>query len=61
LTRSIVKERVPSDGRVIVSIGEQKRSISNTGVSVATYIGEEVLNPVATFSVPADSTSAREP
>src|SRR5215467_13673786 len=41
----IVIERVPSDGRVIVSIVEQKRSISNTGVSVATCIGEECAKP----------------
>ena len=41
----IVIERVPSDGSVIVGIGEQKRSISNTGVSVATCIGEKCAKP----------------
>ena len=42
---AIVIERVPSDGRVIVGIVERKRSISNTGVSVASYIGEECAKP----------------
>ena len=41
----IVIERIPSDGRVIVGIVEQKRSISNTGVSVANCIGEECAKP----------------
>ena len=41
----IVIECVPSDGRVIVGIVERKRSISNTGVSVATCIGEECAKP----------------
>ena len=41
----IVIESVPSDRRVIVGIVERKRSISNTGVSVATNIAEECAKP----------------
>jgi hypothetical protein len=40
-TPAVVKERVPSNRSVIVGIVKRKRSIPNTGVSVANYIARE--------------------